>query len=68
MRTVRGEAMYRIEACPQHPGGWRPKQEFKKLQRTFKGLRYCDLDKISSPLIRSVTRVRQEPSKSSELV
>lgn len=44
-----------------------PKREFKKLQRNFRGLRYCDLHKISSPLVRSVTHVRQEPSRSIEL-
>jgi len=45
-----------------------PKREFKKLQRQFRSLRYCDLYKTSSPLVRSVTHVRQEASRSTELV
>ena len=45
-----------------------PKREFKKLQRQFRSLRYCDLHSISSPLVRSVTQVRQDPSRSTGLV
>ena len=45
-----------------------PKREYQKLQRQFRSMRYCDLHTISSPLVRSVTHVRQEPSRSTELV
>ena len=43
-------------------------RDFKKLQNEIKRLRYCDLHTISPPLIRSVNHVRQDASKSTELV
>lgn len=46
-----------------------PKKEFKKLQKQFRSLRYCDLHKVTSPLIASISKsAKQDPSKSDELV
>lgn len=45
-----------------------PKREFKRIQNDFKKLRYGGLHKITFPLIHSATNVKQEASRSTELV
>ena len=45
-----------------------PKTEAKKIEHTFKKLKYCDLNNIASPIARSLTNVRSPNNESKELV
>ena len=38
------------------------------MQKPFRTLRYCDLHKVASPLVASISTAKQDPSKSTELV